>query len=177
MTHQRHHPHEDHATTHARLIAAALASHANACAAADAFLAEGVSPDPKHIPPDLLLTGTGARRRAVIDADSADERQFTSHEALRVYVRRCVIVNLTVRRDGWTLPDPNDARVEPDTARLLLHPGDPVVDVVAQIGMDRSLHAPQLRYDDGTGRMLPFDHDAHEIDERGVRYLASLFTT
>ena len=176
MTHERHHPREDHAATHARLTAAALASHANACAAADAFLAEGLSPAPEHMPPDLALTGAGAGRRAVIDADSPDERQFTSHEALRAYVRTCLVMNLTVRRDGWTLPDPNDARVDPDTARLLLRPGNPVVDIVAQVAMDRSLDAPRLRYNDETGRMLRFDHHVHQLDERGVRYVASLFT-
>ena len=43
--------------------------------------------------------------------------------------------------------------------------------------MCRSLVAPQLRYDDGHDRMQPFDHAAHELDEHGVRYVASLFTT
>ena len=177
MTHKRHSPNEDPVTTHARLSAAALASHANACATADAFLADGTRPDPENMPPDLRLTGSGAERVAVIDAETPAERQFTSHEALRVYVRRRMVTNVSVRRDGWTLPGPADGRIEPDTARLLLRPGDPLVDIVARIGMNRSLVAPQLRYDDGHDRMQPFDHAAHELDERGVRYVASLFTT
>lgn len=176
MTHKRHFPNEDPVTAHARLSAAVLASHANACAAADAFLADGTSPDPERMPPDLVLTGSGANRVAVIDAGTPDERQFTSREALRAYVRRCVVMSMSVRREGWTLPGPNDARIEPDTARLLLRPGKPVVDIVARIGMDRSLDAPRLRYD-GHDRIHRFDHEAHELDDRGVRYVASLFTT
>ena len=35
MTHERHFPNEDPVTTHARLSAAVVAAHANACAAAD----------------------------------------------------------------------------------------------------------------------------------------------
>ncbi|MCY4636590.1 MAG: hypothetical protein OXG04_19175, partial [Acidobacteria bacterium] len=76
----------------------------------------------------------------------------TSHEALRAYVRRCVVMSLTVRRDGWTLPDPEDARIEPDSARLLLRPGNPVVDIVARIGMDRPLDAAHLRYNSTSAR-------------------------
>ena len=177
MTHERHHPNEDPATTHARLSAAALASHANACAAADAFLADGVSPDPEDMPSDLVLTRNKAQRVAVIDAGAPDERQFTSREALRAYVRTCLVVSLSVRRDGWTLPGPEDARIEPDSARLLLRPGVPLVDILARIGMDRSLDAPQLRYNNGDDRMQCFDHDVHQLDDRGVRYVASLFTT
>jgi hypothetical protein len=177
MTHERHHPREDPATTHARLTAAALAAHASACAAADDFLAEGVSPEPEDMPPDLMLTGADSRPRAVIDADSPDERQFTSREALHAYVRTCLVINVTVRRDGWTLPDPEDARIEPDTARLLLRAGDPVIDIAARIGMDGSLDAPRLRYEDGNDRMQEFDHDAHQLDERGIRYIAGLFAT
>ncbi len=136
MTHERHFPNEDPATTHARLSAAVVAAHANACAAADAFLSGSVPPDLRQMPPELKLTRNEAGRVAVIDTGTPDEREFTSHEALRAYVRRCVVMSLTVRRDGWTLPDPEDARIEPDSARLLLRPGNPVVDIVARIGMD-----------------------------------------
>ena len=146
MTHERHFPNEDPATTHARLSAAVVAAHANACAAADAFLSGGAPPDLRQMPPKLKLTRNEAGRVAVIDTGTPDEREFTSHEALRAYVRRCVVMSLTVRRDGWTLPDPEDARIEPDSAPLLLRPGNPVVDIVARIGMDRSLDAAHLRY-------------------------------
>ena len=176
MTRERHVPDEDPVTTHARLSAAALASHANACAAADAFLHDGTLPGPEYMPPDLALTGTGNERVAVIGAQTPDERQFTSREALRAYVRTCVVMSLSVRRDGWTLPDPTDGRIYPDTARLLLRPGRPVVDIVAEIGMHRSLVAPGLRYNDADDHMQPFDHAVHELDERGVRWIASLFT-
>ena len=177
MTQKRHFPHEDPVTTHARLSAAALASHANACAAADAFLRDGTKPAPENVRADLVLTGTSADRAAVIGAETPDERQFTSHEALRVYVKRSVVTNLSVRRDGWTLPGPNDGRIEPDSARLLLSPHRPVIDIVAHIGMNRSLVSPQLRYKDADDHMQPFDHGVHELDERGIRWVASLFTT
>ncbi len=176
MTQHRQFPNEDPATTHARLSAAVMAEHANACAAADAFLADGTSPHPERIPPGLVLTETGGERVATIDAATPDERQFSSHEALRAYVRRCVVINVTVRRDGWTLPCPDDARIEADTARLLLRPGDPVIDIVARIGMDRSLDAPYLRYNNGDDHIQRFDHQTHQLDEWGVRYVASLFT-
>ncbi len=176
MARQPQHRNEDPAATHARLSAAALASHANACAAADAFLAGGAAPDPERMPPDLALTGSGADRAAVIGNDTPDERRFTSREALREYVRTFFVMTLTVRRNGWTAPDPADPRIQPDTARLLLHPGNPLVDIVARIGMDGSLDAPQLRYDDEHGRMQRFDHDIHELDEQGVPWVASLFT-
>ena len=176
MTQKRHSPHEDPVTAHARLNAAALASHANACAVADAFLRDGTRPAPENAPADLVLTGTGADRAAVIGAGTPDERQFTSREALRVYVRRCVVMSLSVRREGWTLPGPADTRIEPDSARLLLRPGQPVVDIVACIGMHRALDAPQLRYADAEDRMQPFDHAVHELDEHGIRWVASLFT-
>ena len=176
MTDERHFRNEDPVTTHARLSAAALASHANACATADAFLRDGTTPAPENLPPDLVLAGAGAERAAVIGAETPDERQFTSREALQVYVRRLVVRSLSVRRDGWTLPGPTDGRIEPDTARLLLRPGAPVIDIVAEIGMNRSLVSPQLRYNDATDHMQPFDHGAHELDERGIRYVTSLFT-
>ena len=176
MTQKRHFPHEDPVTTHARLSAAALASHANACAAADAFLRDGTTPAPEKLPPDLVLAGTGPSRAAVIGADTPDERRFTSREALQVYVRRLLVKSVSVRRDGWTLPGPTDGRIEPDTARLLVRPGEPVVDIVARIGMCRSLSAPRLRYADANDCMQPFDHAVHELDERGVRWIASLFT-
>ena len=176
MTHKRHFPNENPVTTHARLNAAVLASHANACAAADAFLADGTSPDPENMPPDLVLGRNPTGRVVVIGAETPDERQFTAREALRAYVRSCVVMSLTVRRDGWTLPGPADGRIEPDSARLLLRPGHPVVDILAPIGMNRSLVAPQLRYNDADDSMQPFDHAIHELDEQGVRWIASLFT-
>ena len=176
MTRQQRSVHEETGATHARLTAAALASHANACAAADAFLTDGTTPDPDNLPDDLVLTDTADGRVARIDAGTSDERQFTSLAALRVYVRKHVVASLAVRRDGWTAPDPADARIRPDTARLLLQTGNPLVDIVAGIGMDGSLDAPKLRYGDDS-RMLQFDHDAHELDDRGVHYLAGLFRT
>lgn len=174
MTHEHPRTHEDPATTHARLSAAALASHANACAASDAFLADGTTPGPENLPADLVLAESGGRRLATIEAGTPDERQFTSVDALRVYVRRCLVASLTVRRDGWTAPDPADSRIRPDSARLLLRTGNPLIDIIAGIGMDGSLDAPSLRYGDA-GSMRRFDHGAHELDERGIRYVASLF--
>lgn len=173
-------PGEDPETTHARLNAAALAEHANACAAADAFLRDDLTPDPEQMPSDLLLTRTAAGRRATIGAGTPGERQFTDHQGLRVYVRTCLVMSLTVRRDGWTLPVPEDGRIEADTARLVLRSdktGRSVVDIVARIGMDGSLDAPRLRHEDGEGRVQDFDHRIHNLNERGVRYVASLFTT
>ncbi len=85
-------------------------------------------------------------------------------------------MSLTVRRNGWTLPDPQDARIEPDSARLLLRPGNPVVDIVARVGMNRSLDAAHLRYKDSRDEMQRFDHRVHQLDDLGVRYVASLFT-
>ena len=85
-------------------------------------------------------------------------------------------MNLSVRREGWTVPGPNDGRIDPDTARLLLRRDSPLIDIVAEIGMNRSLVAPQLRYNDANDRMQPFDHALHELEEHGVRYVASLFT-
>lgn len=175
MTRQRHHPHEDFAATYARLSAAALAEHANACAAADAFLTDGTTPGPDNLPPDLVLTRTAEGRLATIGAATHDERQFTSSTALRIYVRTCLVAGLTVRRDGWTAPDPADPRIRPDTARLLLRT-EALVDIVAGIGMDGSLDSPRLRYGDN-GSLRRFDHDAHALDERGIRYIASLFKT
>ena len=174
-THKRHSPNEDPVTTHARLNTAALASHANACAAADAFLHDGSTPAPENLPADLVLTGTGAERVAVIGAETPDERRFSSHEALRVYVRRCLVMSLSVRRESWTVPGPSDGRIDADTARLLLRRDSPVIDIVAQIGMNRSLVSPQLRYNDANDRMQTFDHALHELDEHGVRYIADLF--
>ena len=174
--HQHRSEHEDPAATHARLTAAALASHANACAAADAFLTDGTTRGPDDLPPDLVLAETADGRLATIDAATPDERQFTSVAALRVYVRKCVVASVTVRRDGWTAPDPADARIRADTARLLLQTENPVVDIVAGIGMDGFLDAPRLRYGNDSC-MLQFDHDAHGLDDRGVHYLAELFRT
>jgi len=52
-----------------------------------------------------------------------------------------------------------------------------VIDIVASIGMDRSLDAAHLRYKDSRDQMQRFDHSAHQLDDRGVLYIASLFTT
>ena len=175
MTDERYFPGEDPVTTHARLSAAALAAHANACATADAFLRDGTTPAPENLPPDLVLAGAGPARAAVTGAETPDERRFTSREALQVYVRGLLVKSLSVRRDGWTLPGPTDGRIEPDTARLLLRRDAPAIDIVAEIGMNRSLRSPRLRYNDANDRMQPFDHGAHELDERGIRYIASLF--
>lgn len=176
MTHEHRSAREEPAATHARLTAAALAAHANACAAADAFLVDGTTPGPGDLPADLVLAETADGRLATIGTGTPDERQFTSLAALRVYVRTCLVANLSVRRDGWTAPDPADSRIRPDTARLLLRTANPVVDIVAGIGMDSSLDAPGLRYGNDDS-MRRFDHHAHALDERGVRYLASLFRT
>ena len=43
-------------------------------------------------------------------AGTRNERQFTYHEALHVYVPTILVMNLTVRRQRWTLPDPTDSR-------------------------------------------------------------------
>lgn len=42
--------------------------------------------------------------------------------------------------------------------------------------MDGSLDAPRLRYGDDSC-MQRFNHDTHQLDERGIRYVASLFKT
>ena len=80
-----------------------------------------------------------------------------------------------MRREGWTVADPQATGIHPDSARLILHGGDPVVDVVTFIAMNGSLADPHLRHNDAAGRMVPFDHAAHGLNERGTRYLASLF--
>ncbi len=165
---------EDPATTHARLSAAAFATHLNACAAADAFLRGGVANLEER--PDLRLgTTPKGDREAVIDPETSDERRFDTVDALRDYARTEVAVALTVRREGWTVPDPKRPRIEPDSARLLLHGGNPVVDVVAAVAMDGSLDEPHLRHNDAEDRMRTFDHEAHELPNDGIRYLASLF--
>ncbi|MYK87458.1 MAG: hypothetical protein F4018_03420 [Acidobacteria bacterium] len=175
MTH--HHTHEDPGATHARLTAAALAELANACAAADAFLVDGTILDPENPPATIVLADTENGRRATIDAGAPDEWQFTDIAALRVYVRTCLVASMSVRREGWTAPNPADSRIRPDTARLLLRTSNPLVDIVAGIGRDGSLDAPSLRYGNDDSGMRRFDHNAHELDERGIRYLASLFRT
>ena len=165
---------EDPITTHARLSAAAFAAHLNACAAADAFLG-GAAPDPEDNP-DLRLAATPAsHRETVLEPGTAEQRKFGDVDTLRDYVRTEVVVALTVRREGWTVPDPNRPRIEPDSARLLLHGGNPVVDVVAAVAMDGSLDEPRLRYNDAGDRMLTFDHEAHKLRDDGIRYLAGLF--
>ena len=165
---------EDPVTTHARLSAAAFAAHLNACAAADAFLG-GAARDPEDNP-DLRLAATPAgRREAVLEPGTAEQHKFGDVDTLRDYVRTEVVVALTVRREGWTVPDPNRARIEPDSARLLLHSGNPVVDVVAAVAMDGSLDEPRMRYTDAGDRMLTFDHEAHKLRDNGICYLAGLF--
>lgn len=166
---------EDPATTHARLAAAALAAHANACAAADAFLRDGTTPGGNNTPGDLVLSQTTRKRSARIDAGTPDEREFSVSEALQAYVRRCLVKSQTVRRLGWTAADPEDARIQPDSARLLLHTGNPLVDITAAIRMDGSLDAPTLRYGSDESAMQRFDHNAHNLEETGIRYIASLF--
>ena len=91
MTQQPSYRKEDQAATHARLSADALASHANACAAADAFLVDGTTPGAANLPADIVLADTADGRLATIDAGTPDERQFTITAALRVYVRTCLV--------------------------------------------------------------------------------------
>ena len=165
---------EDPTSTHGRLSAAAFAAHLNACAAADAFLG-GAAADPEDNPSLRLGATPAGRREAILEPETADQRRFDDVDTLRDYVRTKVMVALTVRREGWTVPDPNRPRIEPDSARLLLHRGNPVVDVVAAVAMDGSLDEPRLRYNDASDRMLTFDHETHELPDRGIRYLAGLF--
>ena len=165
---------EDPITTHGRLSAAAFAAHLNTCAAADTFLG-GAPADPEKNP-DLRLGITPAgRREAVLEPGTADQREFGDVDTLRNYARTEGVVALTVRREGWTVPDPNRPRIEPDSARLLLHGGNPVVDVVAAIAMDGSLDEARLRYNNSSDRMRTFDHEAHDLRNDGIRYLAGLF--
>ena len=171
--------HEDPATTHARLTAAACAEHANACAAAAHFLSGETIPE-DQVPPNLQLLDDAddplrPGRRAVLDPGDRDQRSFTSRNALDDHARNRIVISLTVRRDGWTVPEPGHPHVEPDTARLLLRAANPVVDIVAGIAMNGTLDAPRLRYRDANDRMTTFDHATHELDENGIRYLASLF--
>ena len=175
MTHATVHGEARAATTDARLCAAALAEHANACAVADAFLADGTTPDPENIPPNLVLAVKDAVRGATLDAETPDERTFTSNEALQVYVRHCLVKNMTVRRMSWTLASPADGRIEPDTARLLLRGSRPTIDIVASIGMDGVLDTPILRHEDEEDGMLMFNHADHGLNKQGVAYVARLF--
>lgn len=177
MREQRRTTVEDPTTTHARLTAAALAEHASACRIADAFLVDGTRPDPETAPSDLLLARNGDERKATIGAETADEREFTSFTALRGYVRRVLVKSMTVRREGWTVPHPVNALITPDTARLLLRTGNPVVDIVARIGMNGELNTPALRYEDANHDTRVFDHEKHQLDARGTRYIAELFKT
>ena len=165
---------EDPATTYGRLSAAAFAAHLNTCAAADAFLG-GAAADPEDNPDLRHGATTAGRREATLEPGTADQRGFEDVGTLRDYVRSEVVVALTVRREGWTVPDPNRPRIEPDTARLLLHGGNPVVDVVAAVAMDGSLDEPRMRYNDASDRMRTFDHEAHELRDDGILYLAGLF--
>ena len=168
------HHSEDPVTAHSRLSAAAFAAHLNACAAADAFLGGGAT-DPEEHPGLRLGTTPAGNRDAVIEPGTADQRQFDTVDTLRGYVRTEVVAALTIRREGWTVPDPNRPLIEPDSARLLLHGGNPVVDVVAAVAMDGSLDEPRLRYNNTNDLMRTFDHEAHELSDHGIRYLAGLF--
>ena len=129
------------------------------------------------MPPDLVLRRNPTGRVAVIDAETPDERQFTAREALRAYVRRRLVMSLSVRRDGWTLPGPNGGRIEPDSARLLLRPGNPVVDIVARIGMNRIARgaaAPGTAT--RTTACSPSTTPSHELEKHGVRWTSPAFS-
>ena len=170
---------EDAVTAHARVTARALANRLDACAAADAILSQMDHADGPSERTDLgfilkLEIADHARRVAVLDSATADERWFQTLPELREHVRTILVRSFTVRREGWTVPDPQAAGIPPDSARLILH-GNPIVDVVAAIAMNGRLADPCLRYNAAAGRMVPFDHAAHGLTERGIRYLASLF--
>ena len=170
---------EDATTVHARVTAAALANRLDACAAADAFLsqmghADGPTERTDQGPGLKLETTDDARRVAILDPATANERSFQTRQELREHVRTTLVRSFTVRREGWTVPDPQAAGISPDSARLILH-GNPVVDVVAAIAMNGSLTDPCLRHNAAGRRMIPFDYPAHGLTERGIRYLASLF--
>ena len=171
---------EDAVTAHARVTAAALANRLDACAAADAFLsqmrhAHGPT-DRTDLGPTVKLVATDdACRVAILDPATADEHWFETPHRLAQHVRTALVRSFTVRREGWTVADPQATGIHPDSARLILHRGDPVVDVVTSIAMNGSLADPHLRHNDAAGRMVPFDHAAHGLNERGIRYLASLF--
>ena len=171
---------EDAVTAHARLTAAALANQLDVCAAADAFLSQmRHAHDPTErtdLGPTLKLETTDdACRVAILDPATADERWFQTQQGLREHVRTALVRSFTLRREGWTVPDPLAAGIRPDSARLILHGGNPVVDIVTAIAMNGTLADPRLRHNDAAGRMVPFDHAAHDLTERGIRYLSSLF--
>ena len=170
---------EDAATAHARVTAVALANRLDACAAADAFLsqirhADGPSEQTDLEPTLKLEIADDAHRVAILDPATADEHWFQTLHELREHVRTALVHSFTVRREGWTVPDPQATGIPPDSARLILH-GNPVVDVVAAIAMNGSLADPCLRHNAAAGRMVPFDHAAHGLTQRGIRYLTSLF--
>lgn len=170
---------EDAVTAHARVTAAALANRLDACAAADAFLSQMRHADGPTERTDLgptlkLEIGDDIRRVTILDPATANERWFQTVQSLREHVRTALVRSFTVRREGWTIPDSQAAGIPPDSARLILH-GNPVVDVVAAIAMNGNLTDPCLRHNDAAGGMVPFDHAAHGLTERGIRYLASLF--
>ena len=171
---------EDAVTAHARVTAAALANQLDVCAAADAFVSQmrdGHEPtDRTDLGPTLKLETTDdACRVAILDPATADERWFQTLQELREHVRTALVRSFTVRREGWTVLDPQAAGIPPDSARLILHGSNPVVDVVTAIAMNGTLADPHMRHNDAAGRMVPFNHAAHDLTERGVRYLASLF--
>ena len=171
---------EDAVTAHARVTATALANQLDVCAAADAFLSQARQAHEPTERTDLgptlkLQTTDDACRVAILDPATADERWFQTLQELREHVRTAFVRSFTVRREGWTVPDPQAAGIPPDSARLILHGSNPVVDVVTVIAMNGTLADPHLRHNDAVGRMVPFDHAAHDLTERGIRYLASLF--
>ena len=64
--------------------------------------------------PELALARNEAGRVAVIGAGTPDEREFTSHEALRAYVRRCVVARPRCARRRCrpgTRADPPERRI------------------------------------------------------------------
>ena len=168
-------PHEDAVTAHARLKAATLAARLDACARTDEFL-RGDAGDSAADDADLQLSRTAdGIRTVIIEPGTPQERSFRKVDALRNYVRQELVLSFTVRREGWTVPDPRRPRIEPDTARLLLHAGHPVIDVVAAIAMDGTLHEPRLRHNDAANEMVDADDNEQKRQHPGIGYLATLF--
>lgn len=172
-------PHEDAVTAHARLKAATLAAHLDACARGDEFLrgdaGDNTGDDTADNANVQLSRTTDGIRNVTIEPGTPEERIFTTLEALRSYVHQELVLSFTVRREGWTVPDPRRPRIEPDTARLLLHAGHPVIDVVAAIAMDGTLHEPRLRHNDAANDMVDADDHNQERQHPGIRYVTTLF--